>query len=174
MKSILIVLNILLAGAVVLGGVKFIRNLSPGASKPAFTVKKRVPKSAKAKITSTAKSETVSRETENTLSGEAMPEELNNVPDAEGFMEYDPDIAGGLYVRHLGIYAYRGGFLKRYIAEPPCALERTEKLEQLRALWMGGRIAVIRTEDEGVGVDTPEDAERVAELLRRKSGKVEE
>ena len=69
-------------------------------------------------------------------------------------------------MRHLGIYAYRGGFLKRYIAEPPCALERTEKLEQLRALWMGGKIAVIRTEDEGVGVDTPEDAARVEEILR--------
>ena len=71
-------------------------------------------------------------------------------------------------MRHLGSYAYRGGFLKRYIAEPPCALERTEKLEQLRALWMGGRIAVIRTEDEGVGVDTPEDAVRVAALLKVK------
>ncbi len=76
-----------------------------------------------------------------------------------------PDLAGGLYVRHLGIYAYRGEFLKRYIAEPPCALERTEKLEQLRALWMGAKIAVVRTEDEGVGVDTPEDAARVEKLL---------
>ena len=76
-----------------------------------------------------------------------------------------PDVAGGLYVRHLGIYAYRGEFLKRYIAEPPCALERTEKLEQLRALWMGAKIAVVRTEDEGVGVDTPEDAARVEKLL---------
>ena len=76
-----------------------------------------------------------------------------------------PDLAGGLYVRHLGIYAYRGEFLKRYIAEPPCALELTEKLEQLRALWMGAKIAVVRTEDQGVGVDTPEDAERVAKLL---------
>ena len=80
----------------------------------------------------------------------------------------DPDLGNGLYVRHLGIYAYRGGFLKRYIAEPPCALERTEKLEQLRALWMGARIAVIRTDDEGVGVDTPEDAERVAAILMKK------
>ncbi len=70
-----------------------------------------------------------------------------------------------LYVRHLGIYAYRGAFLKRYIAEPPCALEQTEKLEQLRALWMGAKIAVVRTTDEGVGVDTPEDAERVAKIL---------
>ena len=68
-------------------------------------------------------------------------------------------------MRHLGIYAYRGEFLKRYIAEPPCELEKTEKLEQLRALWMGAKIAVVRTEDQGVGVDTPEDAERVAKLL---------
>ncbi len=79
--------------------------------------------------------------------------------------DHEPDLASGLYVRHLGIYAYRGAFLKRYIAEPPCALEKTEKLEQLRALWMGAKIAVVPTEDEGVGVDTPEDAERVARIL---------
>ena len=79
--------------------------------------------------------------------------------------DHEPDLASGLYVRHLGNYAYRGAFLKRYIAEAPCALEKTEKLEQLRALWMGGRIAVVPTEDEGVGVDTPEDAERVARIL---------
>ena len=78
----------------------------------------------------------------------------------------EPDFSSGeLYVRHLGIYAYRGGFLKRYITEPPCQLEKTEKLEQLRALWMGAKIAVVRTDDEGVGVDTPEDAERVAKIL---------
>ncbi len=79
--------------------------------------------------------------------------------DGEGCME------SGLYVRHLGIYAYRGGFLRKFISQPPCALEKTEKLEQLRALWMGGKIAVIRTEDEGIGVDTPEDAARVEALL---------
>lgn len=77
----------------------------------------------------------------------------------------EPDFAGGLYVRHLGIYAYRGAFLRRYIAEAPCDLEKTEKLEQLRALWMGAKIAVVRTEDEGVGVDTPEDAKRVERIL---------
>jgi 3-deoxy-manno-octulosonate cytidylyltransferase (CMP-KDO synthetase) len=74
-------------------------------------------------------------------------------------------IHNSLYVRHLGIYAYRGEFLKRYIAEPPCELEKVEKLEQLRALWMGARIAVVATEDEGVGVDTPEDAVRVGKIL---------
>ena len=81
--------------------------------------------------------------------------------------DHAPEIGNALYVRHLGIYAYRGGFLKRYITEPPCALEQTEKLEQLRALWMGAKIAVVRTNEEGVGVDTPEDAERVAKILAR-------
>ena len=80
--------------------------------------------------------------------------------------DHEADLASGLYVRHLGIYAYRGAFLKRYVAEPPCALERTEKLEQLRALWMGAKIAVIRTDDEGVGVDTPEDAIRIEAILK--------
>lgn len=77
----------------------------------------------------------------------------------------EPEIPGGLFVRHLGIYAYRGAFLKRYIAELPCELEETEKLEQLRALWMGAKIAVVETQDEGIGVDTPEDAERVGRIL---------
>ena len=44
-------------------------------------------------------------------------------------------------------------------------LELTEKLEQLRALWMGAKIAVVKTDDEGIGVDTPEDAERVEKML---------
>lgn len=79
--------------------------------------------------------------------------------------DHEPNVASGLLVRHLGIYAYRGAFLKRYIKEPPCALEKTEKLEQLRALWMGAKIAVVTTEDEGIGVDTPEDAKRVERIL---------
>lgn len=83
--------------------------------------------------------------------------------------DHVPDLASGLFVRHLGIYAYRGEFLRRYVKEPPCALELTEKLEQLRALWMGAKIAVVTTADEGVGVDTPEDAERVARLLAARS-----
>ena len=88
----------------------------------------------------------------------AIPCDRDNVPNFQTSQT-------SLYVRHLGIYAYRGGFLKRYIKEPPCALEKTEKLEQLRALWMGAKIAVVKTADEGVGVDTPEDAKRVEALL---------
>ena len=89
--------------------------------------------------------------------------------DREPFGERQAYDSKELYVRHLGIYAYRGGFLKRYIKEPPCALEKTEKLEQLRALWMGAKIAVVKTDDEGVGVDTPEDAKRVEALLLARS-----
>lgn len=82
----------------------------------------------------------------------------------------EADLSGGLYLRHLGIYAYRGAFLKRFVKEPPCELELTEKLEQLRALYIGGRIAVIRTEEPGVGVDTPEDAKAIEPLLRERFG----
>lgn len=78
----------------------------------------------------------------------------------------EADLASGLYLRHLGIYAYRGAFLKRLVREPPCALERTESLEQLRALYIGGRIGVVVTEHPGVGVDTPEDVGYVEGLLR--------
>ena len=102
-----------------------------------------------------------------------IPCDRDNVP------EFPPSDSGhatngihhSLYVRHLGIYAYRGEFLKRYIKEPPCDLEKTEKLEQLRALWMGAKIAVVHTQDEGVGVDTPEDAVRVGKILEERAAK---
>ena len=74
MKSILIILNILLAGAVVLGGVRFIRNIAGSPSKPAFTVKKRVPKTAK--ITSQVKHETAAEKTVSGPSGEAMVKQI--------------------------------------------------------------------------------------------------
>ena len=80
----------------------------------------------------------------------------------------EPDLASGLYWRHLGIYAYRGDFLERLIHTPPCPLETTESLEQLRALWLGGRIGVIRRNDEGVGVDTPADVQTVEALLLKR------
>ncbi len=71
------------------------------------------------------------------------------------------------YWRHIGIYAYRRDFLERMVAEPPCALECLEKLEQLRALNMGGRIKVLRVNEPGLGVDLPEDVARVEEAIRR-------
>lgn len=70
------------------------------------------------------------------------------------------------YRRHIGIYAYRAGFLHDFVNWGPCWLEDTECLEQLRALWHGVRIHVA---DALIapppGVDTPEDLERVRRLL---------
>lgn len=64
--------------------------------------------------------------------------------------------------RHIGLYAYRAGFVARYAAWPACPLETTEALEQLRVLWHGEKIAVLEAEQApSAGVDTPEDLERV-------------
>ncbi|MEY3610631.1 MAG: 3-deoxy-manno-octulosonate cytidylyltransferase [Pseudomonadota bacterium] len=70
-------------------------------------------------------------------------------------------------LRHVGIYAYRAGFLAQFPQLPPAPIEQLESLEQLRALWHGHRIAVHTTEHApGPGVDTPEDLERVRALLK--------
>ncbi|MBN2691364.1 MAG: 3-deoxy-manno-octulosonate cytidylyltransferase [Burkholderiaceae bacterium] len=64
--------------------------------------------------------------------------------------------------RHIGLYAYRHGFLRRYAALPAAPLEQAEALEQLRALWHGHAIAVHITDHApGPGVDTPADLVRV-------------
>lgn len=64
--------------------------------------------------------------------------------------------------RHVGIYAYRAGFLADFVAWGPCALEHTESLEQLRALWNGVRIHVAdAVETPPTGVDTLQDLRRV-------------
>ncbi len=72
-----------------------------------------------------------------------------------------------LYWRHIGIYAYRRPCLERLVATEPCALERAEKLEQLRALYLGCRMKVVETADAGVGVDTPEDVAKAEAALKR-------
>ena len=69
-------------------------------------------------------------------------------------------------LRHIGLYAYRAGFLRRFPALPPSPLEAVEALEQLRVLSAGERIAVHVSEVRpGPGVDTPQDLERVRRLL---------
>jgi 3-deoxy-manno-octulosonate cytidylyltransferase (CMP-KDO synthetase) len=68
--------------------------------------------------------------------------------------------------RHVGLYAYRVGFLKAYPGLARPAIEAQESLEQLRALWYGYRIAVLTVDHASPpGVDTPEDLERVRRLL---------
>ena len=74
--------------------------------------------------------------------------------------------AGVPFRRHIGIYAYRAGFLHDFVAWGPCWLEDAECLEQLRALWHGVRIHVADAlEAPPAGVDTPEDLQRVRQLL---------
>ena len=64
--------------------------------------------------------------------------------------------------RHLGIYAYRVGYLCDFARRSPCQLEELEKLEQLRALWAGDRIKCVHAiEAPGPGIDTWEDLERI-------------
>ena len=70
-------------------------------------------------------------------------------------------------LRHIGLYAYRAGFLRSFARLAPSPLEAIESLEQLRVLWHGQRIAVhVSASRPGPGVDTPADLERVRALFR--------
>ena len=71
-------------------------------------------------------------------------------------------------LRHVGIYAYRAGFLRRFPSLPVSPLEQLESLEQLRVLWHGERIAVhVAHTRPGPGVDPPEDLARVRAIVAR-------
>ena len=72
-----------------------------------------------------------------------------------------------IYYKHLGIYAYRREFLLAYKNLPKSNLEKSEQLEQLRALEFGYKIKTVLTEHETVGVDTPEDLNRVIQFLSK-------
>jgi 3-deoxy-manno-octulosonate cytidylyltransferase (CMP-KDO synthetase) len=108
------------------------------------------------------------------------PAELRNpnvtkvVVDAQGFALYFsrapiPFVRAGqppgTAWAHIGLYVYRRPTLLRLAALPPTALERAEALEQLRALEHGIRIKAVKTAYQTIGVDTPEDLERVRALL---------
>ena len=72
------------------------------------------------------------------------------------------DDPAGAARRHLGIYAYRCGYLKQFAQRPVCEPEKRERLEQLRALWHGDKIACAEAvEVPAPGIDTPADLERV-------------
>lgn len=75
------------------------------------------------------------------------------------------------FAKHTGLYAYRRDFLLTFARLEPTPLERAESLEQLRALEHGYRIKVVAVKHRSIGVDTPEDLERVRQILgeRRKT-----
>lgn len=68
--------------------------------------------------------------------------------------------AGFQGFKHLGLYVYRRGFLIKFASMEPSPLEKAEQLEQLRALQRGERIHVVITQNDSIGIDTPEDLAR--------------
>ncbi|MBC7988559.1 MAG: 3-deoxy-manno-octulosonate cytidylyltransferase, partial [Luteimonas sp.] len=95
--------------------------------------------------------------------GDALYFSRAPIPWPRDAFAYDPGRLpeGHHWLRHIGIYGYRAGFLRRFAAMPPGRLEQIESLEQLRALEAGHRIAVALTpEPFPPGVDTPDDLAR--------------
>jgi 3-deoxy-manno-octulosonate cytidylyltransferase (CMP-KDO synthetase) len=102
------------------------------------------------------------------------PSEIDNpnvvkvVSDLAGnaiYFSRSPIPHGGAHYKHIGLYVYQREFLLAYSGLPVGPLEQAERLEQLRALENGYRVRVIETEYESLGVDTPEDLERVTALF---------
>jgi 3-deoxy-manno-octulosonate cytidylyltransferase (CMP-KDO synthetase) len=84
----------------------------------------------------------------------------------DAFAQSRDSLSGPHWLRHIGIYAYRAGFLRRFAALPPGGLEQLESLEQLRALEAGHRISVALTPAAfPPGIDTPDDLERAEAWL---------
>ncbi len=69
-------------------------------------------------------------------------------------------------LKHIGLYAYTKSFLQKFCSTPQTEIEKSESLEQLRALYLGARIKVIQVEKPTYGVDTPEDLRRLEALLK--------
>ncbi|WP_318376037.1 3-deoxy-manno-octulosonate cytidylyltransferase [Enterobacter sp.] len=111
------------------------------------------------------------------------PNAVKVVTDAQGYALYfsratipwdrdrfaqSRDAIGDTFLRHIGIYGYRAGFIRRYVTWQPSQLEQIEMLEQLRVLWYGEKIHVAVAQTvPGTGVDTPQDLERVRVEMAR-------
>jgi len=71
-------------------------------------------------------------------------------------------------LKHIGMYAYTKDFLKKFCEARPAEIEVAESLEQLRALYLGARIKVLRVQEASLGVDTPEDLAQLEKIMRGK------
>ncbi|MGF1842503.1 3-deoxy-manno-octulosonate cytidylyltransferase [Vibrio clamense] len=86
--------------------------------------------------------------------------------DRDNFADSENKTIAQPLLRHIGIYAYRAGFINTYINWQPSALEKIECLEQLRVLWYGEKIHVeVAKEAPAAGVDTPEDLDAVRAII---------
>ncbi len=83
----------------------------------------------------------------------------------------DGGMPAGTYWQHIGLYVYRREFLLAFSALAPTPLEQAERLEQLRVLEHGFRIAVVTTQYTAIGVDVPADLKVVEELLQHRAAK---
>jgi 3-deoxy-manno-octulosonate cytidylyltransferase (CMP-KDO synthetase) len=88
--------------------------------------------------------------------------------DRDKLHDIDRNQTGPGYFKHLGLYAYRKPALDLFVSQPESALEKSERLEQLRFLENGIPIYVGETPYDSVGVDTEEDLQRVAEILSKR------
>ena len=101
--------------------------------------------------------------------GRALYFSRRTIPFVRDLAEESPEqqLQAFPFLKHLGIYGYRCEVLRRLVEFPPSSLEQAERLEQLRALENGIQIAVCPVEYEAIGVDVPEDVQRVEALLNR-------
>ena len=105
------------------------------------------------------------------LSDPLTAADLNHVKvvvDCDGFAMYfsrSPIPSSGPFFLHLGLYAYSAGFLRSFSGLAPTALERAERLEQLRILEHGYRIRVVEVQSNSWGIDTPADLEAFQRFL---------
>jgi 3-deoxy-manno-octulosonate cytidylyltransferase (CMP-KDO synthetase) len=83
------------------------------------------------------------------------------------FLAPNSEVQSPTYYKHIGLYGYTKDFLFTYKNLTVSDLEKTEKLEQLRVLEEGYKIKVIETKYDTIGVDTPEDLEKVKERLEQ-------
>ena len=84
------------------------------------------------------------------------------------YSRVDAPVKDAICLKHIGLYAFRKSFLAEFCAQPPTPLELAEGLEQLRALYLGARIRVVKVDHESWGVDTPDDVAKVEALLRQR------
>ncbi len=128
-----------------------VRPLLDAAAPPMATLKKRITEPRDLQDPNVVKVVT-------NLAGDAIYFSRSLIP-------FPRDGGPAAHFKHIGLYVYRRDFLLRYPALPVGPLERAEKLEQLRALENGYSIRVVETDYDSIGVDTPEDLERVRRLV---------
>jgi 3-deoxy-manno-octulosonate cytidylyltransferase (CMP-KDO synthetase) len=74
-------------------------------------------------------------------------------------------VQSGVALKHIGLYGYSRAFLQKFCSTQPCEIEKFESLEQLRALYLGAKIKVLKVDKPTYGVDTPEDLQKLEALL---------